>query len=498
MEPDLLVMKNIHKSFPGVKALDDVGFSLKAGEVHALLGENGAGKSTLMKVLTGVYRMDEGEILLEGEEVHIQKAIDAQNLGISIIYQEFNLFPHLTVAENLYIRREPRKRAKWVIDDKAQRKMAREMLAEIHLDLDPNRKVNTLSVAQQQMLEIAKALALNAKIVIMDEPTSALTDAEIENLFHIIHELKKRQVGIVYISHRLEELQHIADRVTVLRDGKFVGMVDYKDTSVRELVRMMVGRELGDYFPERSVKPSDVLLEVNGLTRKKVIEDINFTLHRGEILGVAGLMGAGRTEMARALFGADHADSGEILLEGEPIQIRSPFDAIRHGIGYLTEDRKRDGLTMGLNVKENITLASIKDFTKWGGRMDEGRITQASREYVDQLQIKTPSLNQLVKFLSGGNQQKVILARWLCKGTKILIFDEPTRGIDVGAKREIYNLMNQLTAEGHAIIMISSELPEILGMSDRILTMHEGKVAGITDRASATEESIMYLATGGR
>jgi ribose transport system ATP-binding protein len=498
MASDLLVMSNIHKSFPGVKALDEVNFSLKAGEVHALIGENGAGKSTLMKILTGVYKMDEGEILLEGEAVHINKTIDAQNLGISIIYQEFNLFPHLTVAENLYIRREPRKLAKWIIDDKAQRQKTREMLAEIHLDLDPNRKVNTLSVAQQQMLEIAKALALNAKIVIMDEPTSALTDAEIENLFRIIHELKRRKVGIVYISHRLEELQHIADRVTVLRDGKFVGTVDYKETSVRELVRMMVGRELGDYFPERTAKPSDVLLEVHGLTRKKVIEDISFNLHRGEILGVAGLMGAGRTEMARALFGADHVDSGEILLEGELIQIKSPFDAIRHGIGYLTEDRKRDGLTMGLNVKENIALASIKDFTKWGGRMDDGRIGEVSKEYVDQLQIKTPSLNQLVKFLSGGNQQKVILARWLCKGTKILIFDEPTRGIDVGAKREIYNLMNQLTADGHAIIMISSELPEILGMSDRILTMHEGKVAGITDRASATEESIMYLATGGR
>lgn len=498
MASDLLVMSNIHKSFPGVKALDEVNFSLKAGEVHALIGENGAGKSTLMKILTGVYKMDEGEILLEGEAVHINKTIDAQNLGISIIYQEFNLFPHLTVAENLYIRREPRKLAKWIIDDKAQRQKTREMLAEIHLDLDPNRKVNTLSVAQQQMLEIAKALALNAKIVIMDEPTSALTDAEIENLFRIIHELKRRKVGIVYISHRLEELKYIADRVTVLRDGKFVGAVDYKETSVRELVRMMVGRELGDYFPERTAKPSDVLLEVHGLTRKKVIEDISFTLHRGEILGVAGLMGAGRTEMARALFGADHVDSGEILLEGELIQIKSPFDAIRHGIGYLTEDRKRDGLTMGLNVKENIALASIKDFTKWGGRMDDGRIGEVSKEYVDQLQIKTPSLNQLVKFLSGGNQQKVILARWLCKGTKILIFDEPTRGIDVGAKREIYNLMNQLTADGHAIIMISSELPEILGMSDRILTMHEGKVAGITDRASATEESIMYLATGGR
>ena len=498
MASDLLVMSNIHKSFPGVKALDEVNFSLKAGEVHALIGENGAGKSTLMKILTGVYKMDEGEILLEGEAVHINKTIDAQNLGISIIYQEFNLFPHLTVAENLYIRREPRKLAKWIIDDKAQRQKTREMLAEIHLDLDPNRKVNTLSVAQQQMLEIAKALALNAKIVIMDEPTSALTDAEIENLFRIIHELKRRKVGIVYISHRLEELKYIADRVTVLRDGKVVGAVDYKETSVRELVRMMVGRELGDYFPERTANPSDVLLEVHGLTRKKVIEDISFNLHRGEILGVAGLMGAGRTEMARALFGADHVDSGEILLEGELIQIKSPFDAIRHGIGYLTEDRKRDGLTMGLNVKENIALASIKDFTKWGGRMDDGRIGEVSKEYVDQLQIKTPSLNQLVKFLSGGNQQKVILARWLCKGTKILIFDEPTRGIDVGAKREIYNLMNQLTADGHAIIMISSELPEILGMSDRILTMHEGKVAGITDRASATEESIMYLATGER
>ncbi|MFA5469068.1 MAG: sugar ABC transporter ATP-binding protein [Sphaerochaetaceae bacterium] len=498
MVPDLLVMKNIHKSFPGVKALDAVDFSLKRGEVHALIGENGAGKSTLMKILTGVYRMDAGTIQLEGEEVQINKTIDAQHLGISIIYQEFNLFPHLTVSENLFIRREPRKLTKWIIDDKTQRQMTREMLSEVHLDLDPNRKVNTLSVAQQQMLEIAKALSLKAKIVIMDEPTSALTDAEIENLFRLIHELKQRQVGIIYISHRLEELRHIADRVTVLRDGKFVGTVDYQGTTVRDLVKMMVGRELGDFFPDRTAKVGEPLLEVQGLTRKRVIKDISFTLHKGEILGVAGLMGAGRTEMARALFGADQKDGGEILLEGEIIQIKSPSDAIRYGIGYLTEDRKRDGLTLGLNVKENITLASIKDFTKRGGHMNDGRIAQVSREYVNQLQIKTPSLEQLVKFLSGGNQQKVILARWLCKGTRILIFDEPTRGIDVGAKREIYTLMNRLTGEGHAIIMISSELPEILGMSDRILIMHEGAVAGIMDRASATEESIMYLATGGR
>ncbi len=498
MGEQLLVMKNIHKTFPGVKALDAVDFSLHAGEVHALLGENGAGKSTLMKVLTGVYHMDEGSIELEGKPVRINKALDAQHLGISIIYQEFNLFPHLTVAENLFIRREPKKYAKWIIDDKTQQEMTLSMLDQVHLKLDVNRKVNTLSVAQQQMLEIAKALSLNAKIMIMDEPTSALTEAEIENLFSLILELKKRNVGVIYISHRLEELSHIADRVTVMRDGKHVGTVDYKDTSIRTLVKMMVGRELGDYFPKRTTMPDEVILDVRNLERKGVVKDISFQLHKGEILGVAGLMGAGRTEMARALFGADPKDGGEVIIEGKIVVIRSPKDAIRHGIGYLTEDRKKDGLTLGLNVKDNITLASIKEFSVLFGHMDDRRISRTATEYVNQLQIKTPSLEQLVKFLSGGNQQKVILARWLCKESKILIFDEPTRGIDVGAKREIYELMNHLTQEGHAIIMISSELPEVLGMSDRIMVMHEGRVADILDRATATEESIMYLATGGR
>ena len=498
MERELLTMRNIHKRFPGVKALDAVDFSLRAGEVHALLGENGAGKSTLMKLLTGVYRMDEGSIELEGKPAHITKALEAQELGISIIYQEFNLFPHLTVSENLFIRREPKKITKWIIDEKVQHDMTVQMLNRVHLDIDPTRRVDTLSVAQQQMLEIAKALSLNAKVMIMDEPTSALTEAEIENLFRLIRELKASGVGVVYISHRLEELRHIADRVTVMRDGKHVGTVNYSHTTIRDLVKMMVGRELGDYFPKRDTIPGDIFLQVKGLKRSGKLKDISFDLRKGEILGVSGLMGAGRTEMARALFGADPKDAGEILLDELPVFIKSPGDAIRHGIGYLTEDRKKDGLTLGLNVKENISMASIKVFSKFIGHMDDAKIEDVSRHFVDQLNIKTPSLNQLVKFLSGGNQQKVILARWLCKETRILIFDEPTRGIDVGAKREIYELMNHLVEEGHSIIMISSELPEILGMSDRIMVMHEGSVAGIVDRSMATEESIMYLATGGR
>ena len=367
MESNLLEMRNIHKSFPGVKALDSVDFSLRSGEVHALLGENGAGKSTLMKVLTDVYRMDQGSIELDGKEVQIHRAIEAQELGISIIYQEFNLFPHLTVAENLYIRREPKKLTKWIIDDSTQKQLTRKMLDSIHLNLDPNRKVNTLSVAQQQMLEIAKALSLNAKIMIMDEPTSALTEAEIENLFRLIRELRERGVGVIYISHRLEELNHIADRVTVMRDGKHVGTVDYKDVTTRDLVRMMVGRELGDYYPTRKTEAGATILQVNGLTRKGVLNGISFDLRRGEILGVAGLMGAGRTEMARALFGADPKDSGEVLLEGKTLDIKAPNDAIRFGIGYLTEDRKKDGLTLGLNVKDNIVMASIKEFSNCSG-----------------------------------------------------------------------------------------------------------------------------------
>lgn len=498
MESNLLFMRNISKHFPGVQALDSVDFSLRSGEVHALIGENGAGKSTLMKILTGVHHMDKGSIELEGEEVHISKALAAQNLGISIIYQEFNLFPHLSVSENLFIRREPRKWTNWIIDDAAQKEQATKMLENIKLDIDPDRKVETLSVAQQQMLEIAKALSLNAKIIIMDEPTSALTEGEIENLFRLIHELKKQGVGVIYISHRLEELSHIADRVTVMRDGKYVGTVDYKDTTTRELVRMMVGRELGNYFPTRNTMPGDTLLQVKNLTRKGVLKDISFTLRYGEILGISGLMGAGRTELARSLFGADPTDTKEILMDGMPLSIESPRDAIRYGIGYLTEDRKKDGLALGLGVKSNISMASIQEFSKFFGHMDDSRIDQVSQDYVDQLHIKTPHLDQLLKNLSGGNQQKVILARWLCKESKILIFDEPTRGIDVGAKREIYELMNNLVAEGHSIIMISSELPEILGMSDRVIIMHEGKIAGILDREDATEESIMYLATGGR
>ncbi len=498
MEPDLLTMKNIHKAFPGVQALDAVDFSLRSGEVHALLGENGAGKTTLMKVLTGVYRMDEGSIEIDGEPAHIMRTVDAQNLGISIIYQEFNLFPHLTVAENLFIRREPKKYTKWFLDGAAQKQQTIEVLKSIDLDLDPDRRVNTLSVAQQQMLEIAKALSLNARIMIMDEPTSALTESEIENLFRLIRQLRERGVGVVYISHRLEELGHIADRVTVMRDGKHVKTLSYADVTTRDLVNMMVGRELGDYFPKRKRQEGSVVLSVRNLSREGVLHGISFDLHQGEVLGIAGLMGAGRTEMARSLFGADPKHAGEVVLEGKVLNIHSPRDAIRHGIGYLTEDRKKDGLALGLNIKENVALASIKKYSNWFGHMDDASIESVSTHYVDALKIKTPSLDQLLKNLSGGNQQKVILARWLCKESRILIIDEPTRGIDVGAKREIYELINTLVAEGHSIIMISSELPEILGMSDRILVMHEGAIAGELDGKDATEEAIMYLATGGQ
>lgn len=498
MDGVLVSMQGIEKYFPGVHALKNVSLELRKGEVLALLGENGAGKSTLMKILTGVYNKDEGQIFFEGKEVQIDNPKAAQELGISIIHQEFNLLPHLTVAQNIFIGREPRTKIRGVLNEKELNRKAQIILDDLNLSMSPKTRVAELSVAEQQMVEIAKALSVQCKVLIMDEPTAALTESEVEELFRVIKDLKSKGVGIVYISHRLEELEYIVDRVTVMRDGAYIGTVNYKDTTLDELISMMVGRDITEKFPKRNVNVGETILEVKGLSRKDVLKDINFKLRRGEILGIAGLMGAGRTELARAIFGADPIDTGEILLEGKPIKITSPVQAINAGIGYLSEDRKKDGVALDLDVESNVILASVMDYSNKMGIVKRKDCIEETNKQVKNLKVKTPTISQKVKFLSGGNQQKVIIGKWLCKDSKILIFDEPTRGIDVGAKFEIYQLMNKLVAEGSAIIMISSELPEILGMSDRILVMHEGEISGELDIKEASQEKIMYHATGGK
>ena len=496
MSETFLQMNHITKRFPGVLALSNVNFTLRKGEVHALLGENGAGKSTLMKILSGVYQPDEGDIIFEGKPVSFSDPLSAQNAGITIIHQEFNLFPELTVEENIFIGIEFCKNNRWRLDEKQQRQAATEILQKLNLNISPETLVSDLTVAQQQMVEIAKAISVNAKILIMDEPTAALTETEIESLFQVTRLLKAQGTGIVYISHRLEELALIADRATVMRDGQYIDTVDYETVKISELIAMMVGRELGNIYPRREARThQEPVLEVNGLTRKGVLNNIDFTLNRGEILGFAGLMGAGRTELARAIFGADPIDSGTIKLNGKTIVIKGISDAIAQGISYLTEDRKKEGLALNLSVERNIMLGNYPEYADRFGHVDSKRCQQTSEEQVRTLRIKTPHLEQAALNLSGGNQQKIIIARWVCKDTDILIFDEPTRGIDVGAKLEIYELMNRLVAKGKSIIMISSELPEVLGMCDRILVMRSGRITGELTADNATQEKIMQYAT---
>ncbi len=463
---------------------------------HALLGENGAGKSTLMKILSGVYQPDEGEIIFEDKPVSFSDPLSAQNVGITIIHQEFNLFPELTVEENIFIGREFCKKNRWRLDEKQQRQATIEILQKLNLAIKPDTLVADLTVAQQQMVEIAKAISVNARILIMDEPTAALTETEIESLFRVTRLLKEQGTGIVYISHRLEELALIADRATVMRDGQYISTVDYECVKISDLIAMMVGRDLGNIYPRREALQQRIpVLEVNGLTRKGVLNDINFTLYRGEILGFAGLMGAGRTELARAIFGADSIDSGTLKLNGKETVIKDISDAIQQGISYLTEDRKKEGLALNLSVERNIMLGNYPEYSDRFGNVDSRRCQQTSEEQVKALRIKTPNLEQAALNLSGGNQQKIIIARWVCKDTDILIFDEPTRGIDVGAKLEIYELMNRLVAKGKSIIMISSELPEVLGMCDRILVMRSGRITGELSAKEATQEKIMQYAT---
>jgi len=492
---DLLVeMTDISKSFPGVHALDGARFELQRGEVHALVGENGAGKSTLMKVLCGIYRRDAGTVRVRGEEVDITNPKAAQDLGIAMIHQELNLAGHLTIAQNIFIGREPHRGP--FLDEKALNQKAATLFEELHVHLDPRARVSRLAVAQQQMVEIAKALSFNSDVLIMDEPTAALTDTEIDELFRITRHLRERGHGIVHISHRLEELKQITNRVTVMRDGRYINTVDTVKASTQEIISMMVGRTVFEATPELPEKPDPtVVLEVRHLNRGRQVRDISFQLHRGEILGIAGLVGAGRTEVVRAIFAADSPESGEILVKGEPATINTPSDAVRHGIAYLSEDRKRYGLALGMDVETNTVLASLGRFANRFGWVRPRATREQALSLVQTLAIKTPGIRQRVKNLSGGNQQKVVIAKWLTADTDILIFDEPTRGIDVGAKSEIYKLLNDLARQGKAIIMISSELPEILRMSHRILVMCEGRITGELVSAEATQERIMTLAT---
>jgi ribose transport system ATP-binding protein len=494
---DILVsMEGIEKSFPGVHALNQCRFQLRAGEVHALLGENGAGKSTMMKVLAGIYAPDAGRILYKGTEVTIAGPRAAQALGISMIHQELNLMPHLTLAQNVFIGREPRRGVRFWLNEGALNAQTEQLFQSMHLNLDPSTKVADLTVAKQQMVEIAKALSYHSEVLIMDEPTAALTETEIDELFRMINQLRARGVGIVYISHRLEEIKRICNRITIMRDGHYINTVDAQDVSIDQIISMMVGRTIYESAPEVPDRPNqETVLAVKGLNRAGVLKDINFTLKKGEILGFAGLMGAGRTEVARAVFGADRIDTGEIYVQGRCAQIKTPRDAVRYGIGYLSEDRKRYGLALGMDVESNVVLAAFKKFLGRLGWVNRGKTRRTAQQYVETLAIKTPTIQQRVRNLSGGNQQKVVIGKWLTADTDILIFDEPTRGIDVGAKSEIYKLLNDLAHQGKSIIMISSELPEVLRMSHRIIVMCEGRITGELSAAEATQEGIMKYAT---
>ena len=490
----ILTMKGIDKSFPGVHALDHVDLEVRKGEVHALMGENGAGKSTLMKVLTGIYTKDSGTITFEGKEVEFSNPRDAQSHGIVIVHQELNMMNHLTVAQNIFIGREIMNGK--LINDAKMNEEAAKLFKQLNIDIDPTEKMGNLTVGKQQMCEIAKAISHEAKVIIFDEPSAALTESEIEELFKIIRDLREKQLGIVYISHRMDEIKVITDRVTVMRDGGYVGTLITKDCTKDDIINMMVGRVIyEDPKTESAVAPdAPVVLKVENLNAGKMVQNVSFELHKGEILGFSGLMGAGRTETARALFGADPKEGGKIYVNGQEVDIKNPMDAVKYGIGYLSEDRKRYGIVVGKSVAENTTMATMDEFMS-GLFINKKKEEEVSKQYVKALKTKTPTVDQLVVNLSGGKQQKVVIAKWLVRNCDILIFDEPTRGIDVGAKSEIYTLMNELVAEGKSIIMISSEMTEILRMSDRIVVMCEGKKTAEIGIAEATQENIMHAAT---
>ncbi len=492
----LLEMRDITKHFPGVLALDRAHLEVRAGEVHIVAGENGAGKSTLMKILAGAYARDDGTVLLGGEPVGDLTPRSAQKLGVSTIYQELNLVPALSVAENIFLGREPARRLPGLVDLRRRQREAQEILSTLRVDIDARSMVRDLGIAQQQMVEVAKALSIQARVIIMDEPTASLTRQEIDNLFRIIRDVKARGVAIIYISHRLDEFAEVGDRVTVMRDGRTVATLDVAGMRVEEVIRLMVGRTLEDYYPKMDVPRGRELLRVEGLRRRGVLRDVSFTLHAGEILGMSGLMGAGRTEVARAVFGLDLRDGGDIFVEGKRVELASPRAAIEAGIGFVTEDRKGQGLVLSLPVSQNITLASLGAFSR-GPRIDLAGERAAVQDSIRKLRIRVTSADQKAIDLSGGNQQKVVLAKWLLSRSRIFLFDEPTRGIDVGAKIEVYNLMNELVKAGAGILLISSELPELLGMSDRIVVMRRGTLAGELSREAATQEKLLSLATLG-
>ena len=486
----LLSLSGVTKRFFNVVALEGVSFEVCRGEVHAVCGENGAGKSTLMKVMSGVHAPDDGTIRFAGEDVRFASPREAQARGIVMIHQELNLVPHLNVAENIFLAREPRRG--WFVDRAAQRTRAQACLDRLGVAIRADAPVTGLSVAQQQMVEIAKALSMDAEVLIMDEPTSSLTETETAQLFAVIHELKRAGVAIVYISHRLDELAQIVDRVTVLRDGRHIRTMDFAATRLDEIVALMVGRTLDKKFPPRKRVPGDErVLAVRGLARRGVFGPIDFELRRGEILGFAGLIGSGRTETARAVFGADPVDAGEVLLAGRPFAIRSPIDAIRHGIAYLSEDRKAHGLAVKMTVAQNITLANTRAVSNRRGFIRAAEELATARRYIETLGIRTPSPAQAVRLLSGGNQQKVVIAKWLFRESRVIFFDEPTRGIDVGAKVAIYELMDELASAGIGIVLISSELPEILGLTDRVAVFRSGRITKVLDTGSTSQEEIM-------
>lgn len=494
MNEVILRMTGIDKRFLGVHALKGVNFELRAGEVHALMGENGAGKSTLMKVLCGIHSRDAGTIEYFGKDVQFNNIAESQAAGISIIHQELNMMNHLTVAQNIFIGREPKKGM--FIDDAQMEKEARRLFEHIGININPSVKLGTLTVGKQQMVEIAKAISHDSKLLILDEPTAALTQPEVEDLFSIMNDLRAKGIGMIYISHRMDEINRISDRVTVMRDGEYVGTVLTKDTSKDEIVRMMVGRVIYGGQKEKSCVPEDapVVLEARNIVSGNTLKDVSFKLHKGEILGFAGLMGAGRTELARAIYGADRFDSGEVLINGKKEKISTPESAVNHGVCYLSEDRKRYGLLLIKSVTENTTLASLEKNIRFGW-INDSAAAAAAEEVNKKLRTKTPSMDQLLKNLSGGNQQKVIVARWLLKNSDIFIFDEPTRGIDIGAKSEMYDLISQLAAEGKSVIMISSELSEIQRLSDRVVVMCEGRITADLPIEGLTQETIMKYAT---
>jgi ABC-type sugar transport system ATPase subunit len=495
MSGKLLEMKGVTKKFPGVYALKGVDFDLEGGEVHALLGENGAGKSTLMKILNGIYSIDEGEIFIKGKGVQITGVKDAREYGISIIHQEISLVPYLSIAENIYLGREPLTKAGF-IDIRTMYENAQKFLDDFDLGLSAKTLIHTLNVAQQQMIEIIKAVSFHSKIIVMDEPTSSLTEKEVDFLFKTIRNLKEQGVGMVYISHRMNELFEITDRITVMRDGTYIGTVKTKETTNEKLISMMVGRDLNHYYVRDFSPSGESVLKVSNLTKKGVIENASFELRKGEILGFSGLVGAGRSELMKCIFGLDSFEKGEIYVNGEKTSIKNPNDAIRNRIAYVTENRKEEGLFLIQSVRYNVTIKIMHEFIKFF-KVDSNYENNETNNYIKELSIKTPSPDQEVKYLSGGNQQKVLISRWLATKPKVLILDEPTRGVDVGAKAEIYSIMNRLVKEGVSIIMISSELPEVINMSDRVAVMCKGKIQTILNKERFSQETIMHYATGG-